>query len=171
MDIQKLAGLETSTEQNAYISNIFIAASPAMIDKLTEGENLWFTVDLSDLQGLLRLATPKTKGKFFNDCQAFFIPNSFIELHIDRNIGLFDKLARLCIVKRYDDRGFNCFFDHARNDGASHQIRVKTGEPGENAPFGIDLALKELDKDEFYNEIHFKTRNLDKTLVISVTPK
>lgn len=134
-------------------SGLICFASEQMIQKLAENESLFFTVSINDFKELLKLAIEKDSGKSFEGCKPFFIPNSYIEIHVHENISMFADKVILQIRKRTDDRGINIFVQGSQNE-VSHNIVFN------------DFSEKE----EYYNELHLKTKNYNNIFTISICP-
>jgi len=150
---------ETNAElsNQVYLDNsgIFLMGSGNMIEKLKEGNSFFFTVSAEDFRKILGKAEIKDSGKKFDNMTAMFIPNSHIEVHISKEIEFSDHKIAIQIRERYDKRGLNIFVSKSTNV-IGHKIELKS---------------EFTEKEDFYNEIHIKSRDLNNNgLYISITP-
>lgn len=150
-----MTNLTVEFETQYYFNNtsgLMCFSSEALIEKLSNNESLYYAVSIADLKQLLKLAIKKDSGKRFEGCKPFFIPNSYIEIHVHENISMFAENVYLQIRKRADDRGLNIFVQNTINK-ASHKISFNSFE----------------EKQEYYNEFHIKTKNYENKLFISIS--
>lgn len=134
-------------------SGILILASEAMLSKIEGGGPVFFTISVSDLKQLLKKAIEKDSGRKFDNCEAFFIPNSYIEIHVEKTIPLLIDKVAIQIRRRADDRGLNIFISESKNE-ISHSVSFQPVES----------------KEEYYNEVHIKTKHFKDDSCLSVQP-
>lgn len=134
---------------------IIITSSNPILQKIDEHSAVMFTVNRKEFEYcLLEKSIEKDSGRRFENCESHFIPNSYLEIHINNDVRFNDKDVCLVFKKRLDDRGLNIFVQHPKNE-ASHNLSVNTFHQ----------------KDSFYNEIHLKTNHYSNELIISIEPK
>lgn len=144
-------GIEPTTE--IYINPQIIArGSETMLQKLQEGQGLFFTISSDEFKALLSKAIEKDSGHRFRGCKPFYIPNSYFEIHISETLSFLAQRVIIQFRKRADDRGINIFVNETEGD-VSHVLSIRSELP---------------DKDELYNEVHFKTRHLHESLLLSI---
>jgi hypothetical protein len=141
---------ELTTE--TYINPQIIArGSAVMLSKLQDDEPLFFTVSSVDFKNLFRWSEKKDSGHLFEGCEAYFIPNSYLEIHVGSISILSDRVA-LQFRKRRDGRGLNIFVSESDNE-ISHELTFDT------LP----------DKEDFFNELHLKTKVYHNDFYLSVS--
>lgn len=142
--------------QTIYLNNsgIIVSGSERMLSTLDANRTLFFTIKIEEIKELMKLTTKKEEGKHFDNFESFLIFKSYIEIHISNELGFLDETATLQIRKRGDDRGLNFFISKNNDRELTHEFKLKN-------LFVI--------KDEYYNELHIKTKTLKSDLFISIT--
>lgn len=142
--------------QTIYLNNsgIIVSGSERMLSTLDANRTLFFTIKIEEIKELMKLTTKKEEGKHFDNFESFLIFKSYIEIHISNELGFLDETAILQIRKRGDDRGLNFFISKNNDRELTHEFKLKN-------LFVI--------KDEYYNELHIKTKTLKSDLFISIT--
>lgn len=145
----------TINETQLYLNKcgIIVFSSETILQKIEGSEPLFFTIEVENLKEILSKAIEKDSGHTFENCNAFFIPNSYIEFHVNQNISLLDKLVTLQVRRRKDSRGLNFFFSKTHLIEATHKVSLNDFE----------------EKKSYFNEIHFKTKNYDEQLTLSIS--
>lgn len=147
-----MLGIETTPSKEIYINPQIIArGSETMLQKLKEGAPLFFTISISEFKTLLQKAIKKDRGHQFSNCHPFFIPNSYLEIHVEKDISILADRVALQFRKRKDDRGLNIFVCKSDN------------------PICHTLQFDQFpDKEEYYNELYLKTKRDSDDLFLSV---
>lgn len=136
-----------------YINPQIVAwGSETMLNKLKEGEPLFFTIGIEQFRQLLSKSIKKDSGHRFDNCEARFIPNSYIEIHVEKDISILADKVALQFRKRKDDRGMNIFVCNSDNE-ISHSLNF------DQSP----------DKEEFFNELYLKSKVYSDDLYLSVS--
>lgn len=144
---------ETTSTTEIYINPQIIAiGSERMLEKLKEGEALFFTVSIEQFKALLSKGVKKDRGHRFGNCEPYYIPNSYFEIHVEDNISILSDKVSIQFRRRKDDRGINIFVCKSENE-ISHCLSFE----------------KYPDKDEYFNEIHFKSKMYSEDLYISIS--
>lgn len=145
--------LEIEKNTEIYINPQIIArGSEIMLSKLQEGAPLFFTVPIQQFRKLLSKAIKKDSGHRFKNCEPYFIPNSYFEIHVEKDISILADRVAMQFRKRKDDRGINIFVCKSDNE-ICHSLQFD----------------KFPEKEDYYNEIHLKSKIYDKVLFISVS--
>lgn len=113
--------VETTIVKKNIFANLQIEASEVMINKLNDDAPLFFTVSIADFRELLNLAQTKDAGKTFMSCEPFFIPGSYLELHVNRDISFLAEAVAIQVRRMRNGRGLNMFASAAER-GVSHKI-------------------------------------------------
>ena len=146
-----LQGIETSNE--IYINPQIIArGSETMLTKLQEGAPLFFTVSIEQFKELLSKAIKKDSGHRFENCEPYFIPNSYFEIHVENDISILADRVALQFRKRKDERGINIFICKSDNE-ICHSLEFNQFP----------------DKKEFLNELYMKSKMYSDDLFLSIS--
>ncbi|MFK7906826.1 MAG: hypothetical protein AB8B69_16960 [Chitinophagales bacterium] len=148
--------ISTEIFSQVYLNNcgILVASSEAMIQKFNEGNPLFFTISIEDFKKLYKKAIEKDSGYTFPNCKGMYIPNSYIELHVNKNLDIMTEFVSLQVRKRKDGRGINFFINESHLDFCSHKIEEQ----------------QDFEEKEFFNEILIKTQYLDSKWIFSIKP-
>lgn len=149
-----LIEIEEKTTQ-IYMNNCGIIAvgSEKMLEKLQEGKPLFFTISIADFKELFKKNIKKDSGYKFEGCNSHFIPNSYLEVHIEKDISFLTDSVAIQFRKRKDDRGINIFACKPENE-ICHRLTFE----------------KFPDKEEYFNELYLKTKEYRDDLFLAVRP-
>lgn len=145
-------------EAKKNVNGIMIFSSDRMIERIKDQLPVVFTVSIDAIKMLSEKAIEKNHltSRFFENMKGMFFPNSYIDLHINKKIGLFDKTVLLQIRKRSDSRGLNIFVNpNDREFPVTHSLKI---------------ANYFKPKNDYYNEVHLKTKLYNYDFVISIEP-
>ena len=145
-------GIEIKTTEIYINPQIIARGSETMLSKLRDSAPIFFTVSIEQLKQLLSKTVKKDSGYQFENCESFYIPNSYLEIHVVNDISILADKVALQFRKRKDDRGLNIFVLNS-NDEICHSLTF------DQFP----------DKEEYFNELYLKTKIYSETLYLSVT--
>lgn len=146
------SGIEIQPTTEIYINPQIIArGSQIMLNKLKEGAPLFFTISIEQFKKLMSKAIKKDSGHRFDNCEPYFIPNSYFEIHVENDISILADRVALQFRKRKDDRGINIFICKSDNE-ICHFLQF------DQFP----------EKEEFFNELYLKSKIYRDDLFLSI---
>lgn len=109
--------------------NLSIYSSYLIEKMIGEGKGLNFTVLTNEVLSLLRKSLKKDRGRFFDGMDSYYIPNSYIQIHVKKNFDPIDELKVIQIRPQRDNLGLNIFVNNNEDKKMlTHSLKINPDE-------------------------------------------